>query len=331
MEEIVSGPNMQAAWKRVRKNKGSPGVDGMTVAEARPWLVQHWPAVRERLLAGSYQPSAIRRVVIPKDGGGERQLGIPTVLDRLVQQAILQVLQPRFDPTFSEHSHGFRPGRSAHDALRSARAYVQSGRDWVVDVDLEKFFDRVHHDVLMSRLARRINDRRVLGLLRRFLTAGVLANGLKVPETDRGMGTPQGGPISPLLANVLLDEVDKELERRGHAFARYADDLRVFVHSRRAGERVMTGLVGLFSKLHLRVNDAKSAVDRAVNRDFLGLGVIFFPAGSPCFFHDRGASRRLSPDCSSSGQGARTRRILPSLSLGAEIHQLARAASRAGQ
>jgi RNA-directed DNA polymerase len=267
MEETLRRPNMQRALQRVRKNKGSAGLDGMTVKELAGWLVEHWPRVREQLLAGTYQPQPILRVVIPKRGGGERQLGIPTVLDRLIQQALLQVLQPRFDPTFSEHSHGFRPGRGAHGAIAEARGHIQSGKRWVVDVDLEKFFDRVNHDVLMSRLARRIEDRRVLGLVRRYLQAGMMADGVVV---ERHEGTPQGGPLSPLLANVLLDEVDQELERRGHAFVRYADDLRVFVGSKKAGQRVMGSLFGLFGKLRLRVNEAKSAVDRVWNRPFLG-------------------------------------------------------------
>ena len=270
LEEALSRPNLQRALKRVRRNKGSPGIDGMTVEELPDWLRANWPRTREELLAGTYQPSAVRRATIPKPGGGERQLGIPTVLDRLIQQALLQVLQPRFDPTFSEHSHGFRPGRRAHDAVREARAYVQAGKKWVADVDLEKFFDRVNHDVLMGRLERRIEDRRMLGLIRLYLNAGILADGVVVQRFE---GTPQGGPLSPLLANVLLDEVDKELERRGHAFVRYADDLRVFVGSRKAGERVMSSLVRLFDKLRLRVNESKSAVDLARNRPFLGFAL----------------------------------------------------------
>jgi RNA-directed DNA polymerase len=224
MDAALERRNLQAALKRVKQNKGSPGIDGMTVEDLPDHLRVHWPSLREKLLAGTYQPQPVRRHVIPKSGGGERELGIPTVLDRFIQQALLQVLQPRFDPTFSEHSHGFRPRRSAHDAVREvqlAQRYVQQGRRWVVDVDLEKFFDRVNHDVLMGRLAKRIEDRRVLGLLRRYLNAGVMANGVVM---DRHEGTPQGGPLSPLLANVLLDEVDKELEKRGHAFVRYADD-----------------------------------------------------------------------------------------------------------
>jgi group II intron reverse transcriptase/maturase len=268
METVLMRPNLMRALKRVRKNRGSAGVDGMTVDELPNWLRDHWPQVREELLAGTYQPKPVRRATIPKPGGGDRELGIPSVIDRLIQQALLQVLQPQFDPTFSKHSHGFRPGCSAHGAIREARQYAQNGRKWVVDVDLEKFFNRVNHDVLMGKLAKRIGDRRVLGLIRRYLNAGVMANGVVV---DRHEGTPQGGPLSPLLANVLLDEVDKVLEKRGHAFVRYADDLRVFVGSKPAGERVMRSLVGLFGKLRLRVNESKSAVDRAWNRPFLGV------------------------------------------------------------
>jgi len=267
MEEVLARPNLLRALRRVRKNKGSAGVDGMTVNDLSDWLIVNWPEVREELLTGRYQPKAVRQALIPKPSGGERKLGIPTVLDRLIQQALLQVLQPRFDPTFSEHSHGFRPKRSAHGAIREARDYVQDGKRWVVDVDLEKFFDRVNHDVLMGRLAKRIEDGRVLVLIRRYLNAGVMADGVVV---DRYEGTPQGGPLSPLLANVLLDEVDKELERRDHAFVRYADDLRVFVGSRKAGERVMNSLVRLLGKLRLRVNESKSTVARVWNRPFLG-------------------------------------------------------------
>lgn len=267
MEVALARHNLQAALKRVKQNKGSPGIDGMTVEDLPDHLRVHWPSLREQLLAGTYQPQPVRRHRIPKSGGGERELGIPTVLDRFIQQALLQVLQPRFDPTFSEHSHGFRPRRSAHDAVREAKRYVQQGRRWVVDVDLEAFFDRVNHDVLMGRLAKRIEDRRVLGLIRRYLNAGVMANGVVM---DRHEGTPQGGPLSPLLANVLLDEVDKELEKRGHAFVRYADDSNVYVRSRRAGERVMQALRRLYAKLRLRVNEAKSAVAPVQERKFLG-------------------------------------------------------------
>jgi len=280
MEKVVSRPNLLSALKRVRKNKGSPGIDGMTVGVLPAFLIAHWARIREELLAGTYQPAAIRRVEIPKSGGGVRELGIPTVLDRFIQQALLQVLQPEFDPSFSTHSYGFRPGRSPHAAVKAARVYVQSGRRYVVDMDLEKFFDRVNHDVLMSRLARRVGDRRVLGLIRRYLGAGVMAQGVLM---DRHEGTPQGGPLSPLLANVLLDEVDKELERRGHAFVRYADDCNVYVRSRRAGERVMELLRRLVTRLRLRVNETKSAVDLARNRKILGYS----------FWYSKGGMARL--------------------------------------
>lgn len=285
---IVERGNLVRALKRVRSNKGSPGVDGLTVEELPAYLKQHWPVVREQLLAGSYQPSAVKRVEIPKPGsgpnGGTRQLGIPTVLDRFIQQALLQVLQPIFDPTFSESSYGFRPGRRAHDAVCQAQRYVQGGRRWVVDVDLEKFFDRVNHDVLMGRVAKRVGDARVRRLIRRYLEAGVMANGVVV---ERHEGTPQGGPLSPLLANVLLDEVDKELERRGHRFVRYADDCNVYVKSRRAAERVMAGLTALYAKLHLRVNESKSAVAPARERFFLGYGFWVAPG--------RIVKRRVAP------------------------------------
>jgi group II intron reverse transcriptase/maturase len=273
---VVDSSNVEAALRRVKKNKGSPGIDGMTVEELPAHLATHWPRIREDLLAGTYQPQPVRRQVIPKKDGGERELGIPTVLDRLIQQCILHVLQPRFDPTFSQHSHGFRPGRGAHDAVRAAQRFIQEGRRWVVDVDLEKFFDRVHHDVLMGRLANRIADRRLLGLIRRYLEAGLMASGVVV---ERHEGTPQGGPLSPLLANVLLDDVDKELERRGHAFARYADDCNVYVRSKRAGERVMETLRRLFAKLRLRINEAKSAVARPWDRKFLGYSFWFAKGG----------------------------------------------------
>lgn len=267
MERVLSRQNLQAALKWVRKNKGSPGTDVMRVEELGDHLRENWPGLREQLMCGRYQPAMVKQQLIPKSGGGMRKLGIPTVLDRFIQQALLQVLQPMFDPTFSEHSHGFRPGRRAHDAVVEAQRYLQQGRSIVVDVDLEQFFDRVNHDVLMGRLAKRIGDRRVLGLIRRYLEAGILANGL---ATERYEGTPQGGPLSPLLANVLLDEVDKELEKRGHAFVRYADDCNVYVRSRRAGERVMGLLKRLYTQLRLRVNPSKSAVDRATRRKLLG-------------------------------------------------------------
>jgi group II intron reverse transcriptase/maturase len=276
MEAVVERRNLQLALKRVKQNKGSPGIDGMTVGELADHLRVHWPALREQLLAGVYQPQPVKRQTIPKSGGGERELGIPTVLDRFIQQAMLQVLQPRFDPTFSQHSHGFRPGRRAHDAVCEAQRYVQQGRRWVVDVDLEKFFDRVNHDVLMGRLAKRIEDRRMLGLIRRYLNAGVMANGVVV---ERYEGTPQGGPLSPLLANVLLDEVDKELERRGHAFVRYADDSNVYVRSKRAGQRVMRTLRRLYARLRLRINESKSAVAYVRSRQFLGFSFWVSPKG----------------------------------------------------
>jgi RNA-directed DNA polymerase len=274
MELVCERQNCLAALKRVRENKGSPGIDGMTVRELPAFLKRHWLRLREELLVGCYQPQPVRRVLIPKSGGGERELGIPSVLDRFIQQAILQVLQPQFDPTFSEASYGFRPGRRAHDAVRRAQAYVQEGRRFVVDLDLEKFFDRVNHDVLMGKLAKRIMDRRVLGLVRRYLNAGILANGVVI---ERHEGTPQGGPLSPILANVLLDEVDKELEKRGHAFVRYADDLNIYVRSKRAGERVMEAMRRLYARLKLRINEAKSAVARATERKFLGFSFWIAP------------------------------------------------------
>lgn len=267
MEKVVEGSNIRAALKRVKKNKGSPGIDGMTVEELGPWLVTEWSAVREQLLAGTYRPKPVREHEIEKSDGGVRKLGIPTVLDRLIQQAILQVLQPRFDPTFSPHSYGFRPGRSTQQAVAAAQRHMQAGYRVVVDVDLEKFFDRVNHDVLMGRLAKRIEDRTLLGLLRRFLEAGIMANGMVM---EREEGTPQGGPLSPLLANVLLDEVDKELERRGHRFVRYADDCNVYVRSERAGRRVMDGLKRLYGQLKLRINEEKSTVGEPHRRSFLG-------------------------------------------------------------
>ena len=267
MERVVERGNAKAALKRVRQNKGSPGVDGMTVDELPKYLVDNWETIRAQLLAGTYQPKPVREVEIPKGGGGVRKLGIPSVLDRFLQQSILQVLQPMFDPTFSEHSHGFRPGRSAHDAVCEAQRYIQEGKRVVVDVDLEKFFDRVNHDVLMGRLEKRIGDKRMLGLIRRYLEAGSMANGVVM---EREEGTPQGGPLSPLLANVLLDEVDKELERRGLSFVRYADDLNVYVRSKRAGEDAMQTLRRLYAHLRLRINESKSAVARPQDRKFLG-------------------------------------------------------------
>jgi RNA-directed DNA polymerase len=267
MALVVARSNVEAALRRVKKNKGSPGIDGMTVEDLPAYVATHWSRIGEDLLEGRYRPQPVRRHGIPKKDGGVRELGIPTVLDRLIQQCVLQVLQPRFDPSFSQHSYGFRPGKRAHDAVCAAQRFIQGGRRWVVDVDLEAFFDRVNHDVLMGKLASRIADRRLLGLIRRYLDAGIMAHGVVV---ERHEGTPQGGPLSPLLANVLLDEVDKELEKRGHAFARYADDCNVYVRSKRAGERVMEALRRLFAKLRLRVNESKSAVARPQDRKFLG-------------------------------------------------------------
>ena len=259
--------NLRQAFKRVRANKGAPGVDGLDIDQTARHLVTAWPAIREQLLRGTYRPMPVRRVTIPKPDGGERELGIPTVTDRLIQQALLQVLQPILDPTFSEHSYGFRPGRRAHDAVLAAQSYVQSGRRIVVDVDLEKFFDRVNHDILIDRLRKRIEDVGVIRLIRAYLNGGIMSGGV---VQERYEGTPQGGPLSPLLANVLLDEVDKELERRGHCFVRYADDANVYVRSRRAGERVMALLRRLYGRLRLKVNETKSAVARVFGRKFLG-------------------------------------------------------------
>ncbi|MGL6111651.1 MAG: group II intron reverse transcriptase/maturase [Rubrivivax sp.] len=265
--QALARENMVRAWKRVKANKGSAGVDGRTVHDTGEYLKAAWPDIRRSLLDGSYRPQPVRRVGIPKSGGGLRELGIPTAVDRLIQQTLLQVLQPIIDPTFSEHSHGFRPGRSAHAAVLKAQQYVQAGCEVVVDVDLENFFDRVNHDILMDRLAKRIEDQRVLRLIRRYLQAGILAHGVSI---EREEGTPQGGPLSPLLANVLLDEVDRELERRSHRFVRYADDCNVYVRSQRAGERVLQALRRCYAKLRLKVNEAKTAVAPVWERKFLG-------------------------------------------------------------
>ncbi len=267
MEEVVTHANLATAMKRVCQNRGSPGIDGMTVGDLPAYMEQHEDHLRRELLAGTYRPHPVRRKTIPKPAGGERELGIPTVVDRVVQQAILQVLGPRFDAGFSKHSHGFRPKHSAHGAVREAQQYIREGSTWVVDVDLERFFDRVNHDVLMGKLAKKIADRRMLAVLRRFLDAGIMVNGVVIERED---GTPQGGPLSPLLANVMLDDIDQILEARGHRFVRYADDCNVYVRSRRAGERVMALLRRELARLRLRINDAKSAVDRPSKRKFLG-------------------------------------------------------------
>jgi RNA-directed DNA polymerase len=264
---VLARENMQQAWKRVRANKGAAGIDGLGIDETAERLMWEWPVTRDQLLHGTYRPRPVRRVTIPKPDGGQRELGIPTVMDRLIQQALLQVLQPLLDATFSQHSYGFRPGRSAHQAVHAAQAHIASGRRVVVDVDLEKFFDRVHHDILIDRLRRRVADAGVIQLVRAYLTSGIMDGGVFM---ERSEGTPQGGPLSPLLANVLLDEVDKELERRGHRFVRYADDANVYVRSRRAGKRVMALLVKLYGRLRLKVNEAKSAVASVFQRKFLG-------------------------------------------------------------
>jgi RNA-directed DNA polymerase len=268
MEVMLERGNLKQALRRVEENKGAAGVDGMGVKELRLYLKQHWPELRAQLLIGSYEPAAVRRVEIPKAGGGMRKLGIPTVLDRFIQQAMLQVLQADWDASFSPYSYGFRPGRTAHQAIAKAQEYINAGYDTMVDIDLEKFFDRVNHDVLMSRVARRVTDKRVLKLIRAYLNSGVLENGLVSPTEE---GTPQGGPLSPLLSNLLLDEWDRELERRGHRFVRYADDCNIYVRSERAGERVLTGMKQFLAKrLRLKVNEQKSAVGKPSERKFLG-------------------------------------------------------------
>ena len=268
MEEVCERENRRTALKRVRANQGSPGIDGMTVDELPGYLGEHWPAIRERLLSGTYEPKPVKRVEIPKPDGGVRKLGIPTVLDRFVQQAVQQVLQKRWDPTFSEHSYGFRPGRSAQQAVAQAQQYIAEGYGWCVDFDLEKFFDRVNHDKLMGAIAKRVEDKRLLKLIRAFLNAGVMENGLVSPSVE---GTPQGGPLSPLLSNLVLDELDRELERRGHRFVRYADDSNIYVRSERAGQRVMESVKRFITnKLKLKVNESKSAVAKPQERKFLG-------------------------------------------------------------
>lgn len=283
MEAVCERNNCKQALARVKTNKGSAGIDGMTVEQLPAYLRQHWPTIREQLLSGTYKPQPVKRVEIPKPESGMRKLGIPTVLDRFIQQAVLQVLQGSWDETFSTHSYGFRPRRSAHQAIAKAQQYIAEGHRWVVDLDLEKFFDRVNHDRLMTRLAQRISDQRMLKLIRAFLRAGVMEGGLVSPVDE---GTPQGGPLSPLLSNIVLDELDRELERRGHRFVRYADDSNIYVRSRRAGERVMMSISRFItSKLKLKVNDEKSAVDRPVERKFLGFS----------FTWNREPKRRIAP------------------------------------
>jgi group II intron reverse transcriptase/maturase len=276
LSAVLARENLLRAMKRVRANQGAAGVDGLDIDQTAALLKTHWPAIRDSLLKGTYRPQPVRRVMIAKPGGGERELGIPTVTDRLIQQALLQVLQPILDPSFSRHSYGFRPGRSAHDAVLAAQSFVQSGRRIVVDVDLEKFFDRVDHDILIDRLRRKIPDLAIIRLVRAYLNAGIADGDTVIRRTS---GTPQGGPLSPLLANLLLDEVDKELERRGHAFCRYADDCNVYVRSRRAGERVMARLRRLYGRLHLTVNEVKSAIAPVFGRKFLGYAFWVAPGG----------------------------------------------------
>jgi RNA-directed DNA polymerase len=277
IDEVLQRENMLEAYRRVVRNKGAPGVDGMTVDELWGHCQLHWPRIQEEIRNGTYRPQPVRKVEIPKPGGGIRMLGIPAVLDRLIQQALSQVLTPIFEPIFSDDSYGFRPGRSTHDAVLRAREHIASGHRWVVDLDLEKFFDRVNHDVLMSRIARRVADKRVLLLIRRYLQAGIMVDGVAPPRVE---GTPQGGPLSPLLSNILLDDLDKELERRGHRFVRYADDTNVYVRTEMAGERVMDSLTTfLEKKLRLKVNRAKSAVARPWRRKFLGYTVTSHRSG----------------------------------------------------
>jgi len=283
MEEVCGRENCRQALQRVKANKGSAGVDGMTVQQLPEYLKQHWPSIRGQLLSGTYKPQPVKRVEIPKPDGGVRKLGIPTVLDRFIQQAVMQVLQGRWDPTFSNHSYGFRPGRSAHQAVEQAQQYIAEGYRWCVDLDLEKFFDRVSHDKLMARIETRVSDQRLLKLIRTFLKAGVMEGGLVSPVDE---GTPQGGPLSPLLSNIVLDEFDRELERRGLRFARYADDCNLYVRSRRAGERVMASITRFITtKLKLKVNEQKSAVARPWERKFLGFS----------FTASREPKRRIAP------------------------------------
>src|SRR6266480_4726409 len=283
MEEVCERENLKEALRQVKGNKGSAGVDGTTVNQLPDYLKQHWPAIREQLLNGTYEPKPVRRVEIPKPDGGIRKLAIPTVLDRFIQQAVMQVLQKQWDPTFSDHSYGFRPGRSAHQAVAQAQQYIAQGYGWVIDLDLEKFFDRVNHDKLMGQIAKRVEDKRLLKLIRAFLNAGVMENGLVSPSVE---GTPQGGPLSPLLSNLVLDELDRELERRGHRFVRYADDSNLYVGSERAGLRVMQCVTRFIThRLKLKVNQTKSAVARPGQRKFLGFS----------FTGERKPRRRIAP------------------------------------
>ena len=285
MEAVCERENLRQALERVKANKGSPGIGGMSVEQLPDYLKQHWPAIREQLLSGTYQPQPVKRVEIPKPDGGVRKLGIPTVLDRFVQQAVQQVLQEQWDPTFSEHSYGFRPSRSAQQAVARAQQYIAEGFTWCVELDLEKFFDRVNHDKLMGRIAQRVEDKRLLKLIRAFLNAGVMEDGLVSPSVE---GTPQGGPLSPLLSNLVLDELDRELQARGHHFVRYADDCNIYVRSERAGQRVMDSVKRFLThKLKLKVNETKSAVAKPQERKFLGFSFLVLPG--------KGPKRRIAP------------------------------------
>ena len=314
MEKVCQRENLWQAFKRVKGNGGSPGIDGMTVDDFADYLKQHWITIREQLLSGAYQPQPVRRVEIPKPDGGVRKLGIPTLLDRLIQQAVMQVLQSSWDRTFSESSYGFRPGRSAHQAVARAQQHIAAGRRWVVDLDLEKFFDRVNHDKLMSQVAGRITDKRLLRLIRSWLKAGAMENGL-VGATEEG--TPQGGPLSPLLSNLVLDQLDRELERRGHCFVRYADDCNIYVRSRRAGQRLMGGLIRLLEdKLKLKVNREKSAVARPWERKFLGFS----------FTNGTAPKRRIAPKAVTRFQ-ARIR-VLTRRTRGISLEKMVREVSR---
>ena len=283
LERMLEGNNLRLAYKRVKQNGGAPGVDGVTVEQLQAHLWERWETVKTELQSGIYRPMPVKRVEIPKPGGGVRMLGIPTVMDRFIQQALMQVMTPIFDPQFSPNSFGFRPGKRAHDAVKQAQSYIQEGYRWVVDMDLEKFFDRVNHDILMARVAGKVSDKRILRLIRAYLTAGVMIEGMKQETVE---GTPQGGPLSPLLANILLDDLDKELTKRGLRFVRYADDCNIFVRSKRAGERVMDSVVRIVEgKLRLKVNRDKSAVDRPWNRKFLGFS----------FLRNKDATIRIAP------------------------------------
>lgn len=289
LERILARENMILAMKRVIKNKGSHGVDGMRCDELRTYIIEHWATIKLKLLDGTYSPSPVRRVEIPKPNGGKRLLGIPTVLDRMIQQGIAQELTRIYDPSFSDNSYGFRPNRSAQDAIKKSKEYINQGNKWVVDMDLEQFFDKVNHDILMERLSRKIKDKRVLKLIRKYLESGIMVNGIRVNNEE---GTPQGGPLSPLLSNIMLDEIDKELEKRGHKFCRYADDCNIYVKSRKAGNRVLKSMTyHLENKLKLKVNEEKSKVDLVTRRKFLGYSFYFVKDGVEIRIHEKSYER----------------------------------------